>query len=126
MSKKKNDANPLYKTTVIVWTVEDPVELEFDVPALADEIEAGNAYCSGLEVEFVEDANEDPDWDGEDFFDAPVEGEEEEEEIDIIALYEQASGNKVVDEIVIVDSAGKYLGLVDEDKIEAYLGLDKE
>lgn len=57
----------LYKTTIIIWSEEDPTE-KYELKALADEAERGSAYCSKMQAELVEDPTKDPDWDGTEFF----------------------------------------------------------
>lgn len=57
----------LFKTTVVIWTEEDPSSMELE--DLAREATVGNSYCSKQVTEEVEDPSIDPDWDGTEFFD---------------------------------------------------------
>jgi hypothetical protein len=64
----------LYKTTIVIWSEEDPREQPGDdnvdaISALAREAEHGNAYCPKASTSLVEDPTKDPDWDGTEFFD---------------------------------------------------------
>lgn len=56
----------LYKTTIIIWSEYpgDAVELT----DLAREADTGDAYCSHTESKLVENPQDDPDWDGTEFF----------------------------------------------------------
>lgn len=68
---------PLYKSTIIIWSKEHPT-LHCDLEDLAQKALYGNdTYLSSHRVKLVEDHHEDPDWDGSDFFDSPDTGEEE-------------------------------------------------
>lgn len=67
--------DPLYKTTVIIWTEFDPSALE--LPALAAEADYGSAYCSKLITEHVKDPSYDLEWDGTDFFDLHIDDDED-------------------------------------------------
>ena len=57
---------PLFKTTIIIWTDWDPHGTELS--DLAYEAEEGNAYCSKVSRVSVETPPNDPDWDGNEFF----------------------------------------------------------
>lgn len=59
---------PLFKTTVVIWTDYDPSILELD--ELAREAVSGDAYCSHQETHLVDDPTTDPNWDGTEFFDS--------------------------------------------------------
>ena len=59
----------LYKTTIVIWTKEDPSNREIDY--LAGEAVGGCAYCSKQESVQV-DPFYDADWDGNEFFDDGV------------------------------------------------------
>ena len=66
---------PLYKTTIVIWSETDPnpseasADPELDsLAGLALEATNGNAYCSKMHVEAVNDPARDPDWDGTEFF----------------------------------------------------------
>jgi hypothetical protein len=56
----------LYKSTIVIWSEYDPTKLELSHLAL--EAESGAAYCAKCHAEVVEAAEDDPDWDGTDFF----------------------------------------------------------
>lgn len=56
----------LYKSTIIIWTDFDPDD--FDIDALALEAVTGSAYCSSQTSEEIIDPENDPDWDGTEFF----------------------------------------------------------
>jgi len=58
---------PLYKSTIIIWSEFDPRNL--DMSALACEAEHGAAYCSKCVVKKIRQPQNDPDWDGNTFFD---------------------------------------------------------
>ena len=57
---------PLYKTTIVIWTEEDTRGWELE--DLAREATVGVAYCSTQTIAAVLDPEEDPDWDGTEFF----------------------------------------------------------
>lgn len=63
MSRKRS----LYKTTVVIWSEDNPEQYELD--ELAREAVRGMAYCSSQQSEIIEDPESDPDWDGTEFFD---------------------------------------------------------
>jgi hypothetical protein len=67
---------PLYKTTIVIWSQYpgDDVELS----DLAREAEQGDAYCSRQESERIEDPRSDPGWDGTEFFDLYLDGDDNE------------------------------------------------
>jgi hypothetical protein len=60
----------LYKTTVVIWTRDNPVR-RMELSTLAREAETGQAYCSRYRAEWVADPTGDPAWDGTDFFEDP-------------------------------------------------------
>lgn len=66
----------LWKTTIIVWSEDDPSE--FELEDLAREAVSGGAYCSKQIAEEIDDPAGDPDWDGTEFFgiDEPEEDDE--------------------------------------------------
>lgn len=66
MPKRKNKT--LYKTTVIIWSDEDPTE-KYELTDLAREATDGGMYCSKMHSEAVKNPKKDPDWDGTEFFD---------------------------------------------------------
>jgi len=57
----------LWKTTVVIWTDEDPQGVELDT--LVSEAIHGDAYCSKQETKYVTDVTQDKDWDNNEFFD---------------------------------------------------------
>lgn len=62
---------PLFKTTVVIWSREDPSgigEPDEHLSMLAREAEVGSSYCSRETTERIEDPASDPDWDGTEFF----------------------------------------------------------
>ncbi len=63
----------LYKSTIVIWSEENPMQLELS--ALARGAEVGDDYCSKRHAELVEDPGSDPDWDGADFFGPDTEDE---------------------------------------------------
>jgi hypothetical protein len=85
MSKK------LYKSTIVVWSQFDPQRKEMDIDELADIATSGEAYCSSYETVRVEELQDDPDYDGSEFFDAmEVESDEDlEEESDEDSLFDE-------------------------------------
>lgn len=58
----------LYKSEIVIWSEFDPTKLELS--ALAHEAETGDAYCSKMHSNLVEDPKRDCDWDGTEFFDS--------------------------------------------------------
>lgn len=64
---------PLYKTTIVIWSEQNPREIELE--DLAREATSGDCYCSSSEVKYIVDPPSDPDWDSTEFFDEP--GDEE-------------------------------------------------
>jgi hypothetical protein len=78
----KLPGKPLYKTTIVIWSEFDPESGDCDIRMYDDGIERlaraaceGEAYCSKLKIQAVQKPEQDPDWDGTDFFE-----EEDEEE----------------------------------------------
>jgi len=66
----------LWKSTIVIWSAFDPSET--DIEDLSREALAGDAHCSEHKVEFIDDLDSDPDWDGSDFPEG-LGGEDEEE-----------------------------------------------
>ena len=56
----------LYKSTIVIWSEYNPQERELD--DLARDATSGDAYCSKFHVEIVDRPENDPYWDGTDFF----------------------------------------------------------
>lgn len=56
----------LWKSTIIIWSAYDPSEV--DIEELAREALTESAHCSEHKIEFIDDLENDPDWDGSDFF----------------------------------------------------------
>ena len=56
----------LYKTTLIIWSEEDPNDME--ISDIAREAEMGQFYCSKRKKEEIENPEKDSDWDGTEFF----------------------------------------------------------
>ena len=65
-------SKPLFKTTVIIWTEDDPTN-RYELKELANEAEQGEAYCSRMTAEKITEPEKDPDWDGTEFFIDPDE-----------------------------------------------------
>lgn len=57
----------LYKTTIVIWSDEDPTELDLEL--LARDAVSGASYCSKQKTELIEKPEKDPDWDKTEFFD---------------------------------------------------------
>lgn len=64
---------PLYKTTIVIWSDYDPEASNVDIDVLAREAVSGDAYSSSAHSTLVEKPDEDPDWDGNEFFHDPDE-----------------------------------------------------
>lgn len=60
---------PLFKTTVIIWSRQNPNEEELDLVELAQEAIKGTHYCSRAHTIPIPIPSQDPDWDGTEFFD---------------------------------------------------------
>ena len=60
-------SGPLHKTTIVIWTREDPIGQE--ISYLAQRATGGDAYCSKQASGLVAEPEKDPDWDGTEFFD---------------------------------------------------------
>lgn len=60
----------LYKTTLTIWSDFSPDQIEID--ELARDAVCGDSYCSRRTTAFVQSPDEDQDWDGTDFFTAPM------------------------------------------------------
>ena len=56
----------LWKTTIVIWSSYDPTTIEIE--ALSSDATDGMAYCSRQKSVEVQDPNQDPDWDGTEFF----------------------------------------------------------
>ena len=65
----------LYKTTIVIWSEYDPSSIE--MATLVHEAEFGAAYCSKSVSECVNNAEQDTEWDGTEFFNDPFETEDE-------------------------------------------------
>jgi hypothetical protein len=66
---------PLYRTTIVIWSDEPTTKLE--LIDLAREATEGNAYCSVYTGEWIGEPENDPAWDGTEFFmDAKGEADE--------------------------------------------------
>lgn len=127
MSKKTTEKHPpLWKTVIVIWSEYNPAEEgeddNIDIEDLAFEASQGNAYCSHADSKLIKAPEKDPHWDGTEFFLETEDDEDEDgDEIDLVAEYERASGNTVKDDVVIVDSSGKYLCLFTEELAIEYL-----
>lgn len=58
---------PLYKTTIVIWSDYNPID-KMELEDLAREATSGDAYCSKMTAERVEDPEGNPDWDRTEFF----------------------------------------------------------
>ena len=56
----------LFKTTIVIWSDEDPAGIELE--DLAREASRGGSYCSKQDTKIVDKPHEDSDWDGTEFF----------------------------------------------------------
>jgi hypothetical protein len=56
----------LYKTTIIIWTEDNPSGMELE--DLAREATSGMGYCSYLNTKEIDAPTKDKDWDGTEFF----------------------------------------------------------
>lgn len=56
----------LYKTTVVIWSEDDTSGLELE--EVFEETMWGMAYCSSQQSNLIDDPENDPDWDGTEFF----------------------------------------------------------
>lgn len=56
----------LYKTTIVIWTEEDPGDME--IVDLAQSATDGLGYCSKQETFHIKDPSTDLEWDGTTFF----------------------------------------------------------
>lgn len=72
----EDQAKPLYKTTIVIWSTDNPTN-KMELSELARDAESGNSYCSSMSSQKVEKPENDPDWDGTDFFDDGSEDEDE-------------------------------------------------
>lgn len=69
-------AKRLQKVEIVIWCDPEVVNAqEYELDHLAREAETGSAYCSKMKVTVIEDYKADPDWDGTEFFDEPLDGE---------------------------------------------------
>jgi hypothetical protein len=59
----------LWKSTIVIWSTFDPSE--FDIEDLSRDALAGDAHCSEHKVEFIDDLDSDPDWDGSELLNDP-------------------------------------------------------
>ncbi len=60
-------AKPLYKTTIVIWSEDNPHD-QYELIDLAQEATDGSMYCSKQKSKYVDDPSKDQDWDGTDFF----------------------------------------------------------
>jgi len=67
----------LWKTTITIWSENDPSEMELDV--LAEAAMYGDAYCSSMESVLIRNPQDDDDWDGTDMFGNDVDDDVEED-----------------------------------------------
>lgn len=70
----------LYKTTIVIWS-QYPTD-EVGLEDLGHEATSGDAYCASSECVLVENVDDDPHWDGTEFFDRGDDDEDEEEDED--------------------------------------------
>jgi hypothetical protein len=56
----------LYKTTIVIWSEEDPENYELE--DLAREATNGSMYCSSVQAKKIENPEKDSDWDDTEFF----------------------------------------------------------
>lgn len=73
---KGNKMKPLWKHVIVIWAEEDLCGLTLE--ELGYESDRGSAYCSVMTSGLVDDPEEDPSWDGTEFFmdNEEVSGEE--------------------------------------------------
>lgn len=60
----------LFKTTIIIWSEENPNSMELE--DVAREATSGEAYCSSMRSELIEEPEKDSAWDGTEFFDSEL------------------------------------------------------
>lgn len=75
-NEPEKPTKPLYKTTIIIWSEYDTCGTS--VRCLGDNVADRDAYCSKLSCQAVQNPEQDPDWDGTEFFDEPDDWMEEE------------------------------------------------
>jgi hypothetical protein len=56
----------LYKTKIVIWSEWDTSETELDI--IGREAMQGDAYCSAMNVTWVKNPQEDPEFDDTEFF----------------------------------------------------------
>lgn len=72
MTKKKPQTKALYKTTIVIWSKEDPTE-KYELESIARQATNGKLYCSIMYAKKISNPKKDPDWfDGSDFFDEQI------------------------------------------------------
>ncbi len=69
----------LYKTTIVIWSDFDPTG-RLELADLARDATSGDSYCSKQECVSVSKPEDDPDWDGTEFFGAGLDEDEDEDE----------------------------------------------
>lgn len=57
---------PLYRTTIVIWSRFNANKVELS--ELARAAEDGDAYCSSYRADYVPTPDNDPAWDGTEFF----------------------------------------------------------
>lgn len=65
------EMQPLYKSTIVIWSSWDPETVELSY--LARQAEDGDAYCSVQKAELVHAPEDDEQWDDTEFFDSGLE-----------------------------------------------------
>ena len=59
----------LFKTTIVIWSEYNPsADSVTELSDFARDAESGESYCSKFDTEFVHAHENDPDWDGTEFF----------------------------------------------------------
>ena len=66
----------LFKTTIVIWSKEDPSH-KYEMVDLAREATDGAMYCSNMIAIPIEHPEQDPDWDGTEFFNDDDYGDDE-------------------------------------------------
>ncbi len=70
---------PLFKHTIVIWSEDGTRE---NLEDIAREANHGNAYCAAYNVKQVDVPENDPDWDGTEFFGVDEDDENDENDED--------------------------------------------
>jgi hypothetical protein len=67
MPKARKKTQPLWKTTIVIWSEQQPPD-GISLEEIGREADEGSYYCSRQGSEIIDQPSRDPAWDGTGFF----------------------------------------------------------